>query len=434
LISARTEHNGNYPIKKWAALAALVAAAFYLVLSGAEVATQRSFIMVALVLVAIMLDRQALTLRTLTLAALGVMLLAPEAVVNPSFQMSFAATLALIAAYQHGLPWMNSGADSSIRARVALWGGREIVGLILASLVAGLATTPYAAYHFHRLAPYGVLANLLAMPIVSAWVMPCGLLALIALPFGLDGVLWQGMGLGIDWMVKVALWVASLPGAIGRIAAFGVGPLLLGTAGLIVICLLRTPLRWTGAALVMLASLWAVRTPQPDVLIAGDGQTFAVRAAEGRLAFAKIGNDTFATRDWLAADADARTVKDTSLKDGLACDQDGCIGRLSDGTLVAIALSPGAFAEDCRRAGVVLSPRQAPPRCGAVLIDRAAWREGGALALRRTGQKFDLIASRPAGYDRPWARGSSQPPAASPITQPTSRDATPRTDDLEPGD
>ncbi len=231
----------RHAIKKWAALAALIAAFCYLLLSGAEVATQRSFIMTGIVLVGVMVDRAALTLRNLALAALGVMLLAPEAVVHPSFQMSFAATLALIAAYERGLPWAVAGADTSLGARVALWGGREIVALILASLVAGLATTPYAAYHFHRLAPYGVLANLLAMPIVSVWVMPAGLLALIALPFGFDAPLWRLMGGGIDWMITVALFVANLPGAVGRITAFGTGPLLLCTAGLVVLGLLTLP-------------------------------------------------------------------------------------------------------------------------------------------------------------------------------------------------
>src|SRR6185312_12150072 len=219
----RTEQTADYPIKKWAAFAALIAAFFYLLLSGAEVATQRSFIMTAIVLVAVMVDRSALTLRNLALAALGVMLLAPEAVVHPSFQMSFAATLALIAGYERGLPWMMAGADTALGARVALWGGREIVSLITASTVAGFATTLYAAYHFHRLAPYGTLANLLAMPVVSAWVMPMGLVALLAMPFGFDAICWQLMGKGIEWMDAVALWVASLPGAIGRMPAFGAG-------------------------------------------------------------------------------------------------------------------------------------------------------------------------------------------------------------------
>jgi competence protein ComEC len=272
----------RHPIKKWAAGGALLAAAFYLLLSGAEVATQRSFIMIAIVLAGVMVDRPALTFRTLTVAAFGVLLLAPESVVHPSFQMSFAATLALIAAYQYGLPW-RANADSSLGARVALWGGREIAGLILASLVAGLATTPYAAYHFHRLAPYGVIANLLAMPVVSAWVMPMGILGVLAMPFGFDAIFWRLMGDGLDWMIAVALWVTSLPGAVGRIQAFGSGPLLLGTAGLLLLCLLRTPLRWSGAVLALAASLWAVTAPRPDVLVAGDGQVAAVRGPAGRL-------------------------------------------------------------------------------------------------------------------------------------------------------
>ncbi len=167
------------PIKKWAALGALAAATFYLLLSGAEVATQRSYYMIGIVLLAVLVDRTAITFRTLALAAIAVLLLAPEAVVHPSFQMSFAATLALVAGYRHGLPFARPNADTSFSARIALWGVREVLSLIFASLLAGLATTPYAAFHFHRMAPYGVLANLLAMPVVSAWVMPAGMLALL---------------------------------------------------------------------------------------------------------------------------------------------------------------------------------------------------------------------------------------------------------------
>jgi competence protein ComEC len=169
----------------------------------------------------------------------------------------------------------------------------EIVSLLLASLIAGLATTPYAAYHFHRLAPYGVIANLLAMPVVSAWVMPMGILDVIAIPFGFDALFWRQMGYGIEWMDTVALWVASLPGAFGRVTSFGTGPLLLATAGLLVIGLLKTPLRWSGAAFVVLALVLAARTPVPDVLVAADGRTFAVRGANGKLAFHRTGSDTF---------------------------------------------------------------------------------------------------------------------------------------------
>ena len=177
----------SFPIKKWSAAAALAAAAFYLLLSGAEVATQRSFFMTAVVLIAIMVDRRAVTFRTLAVAAMIVLAIAPEAVVHPSFQMSFAATLGLVALVQIGMPRLFASPDNTATARVALWGGREIATLVLASLVAGMATTPYAAFHFHRVTPYGVLANLAAMPVVSAMVMPAGLLGLVAMPFGFDG-------------------------------------------------------------------------------------------------------------------------------------------------------------------------------------------------------------------------------------------------------
>jgi competence protein ComEC len=426
------------PIKKWSAFAALIAASFYLVLSGAEVATQRSFIMIAIVLVGVMLDRPALTMRTLTVAALLVLLLAPEAVVHPSFQMSFAATLALIAIYQHGLPWTTAGADTSLGARVALWGGREIASLILASLVAGLATTPYAAYHFHRLAPYGVVANLLAMPVVSAWVMPMGLLGLVAIPFGFDAELWRLMGIGIDWMDTVALWVASLPGAVGRMQAFGTGPLLLGTAAIVVLCLLKTPLRWVGAVIGVIACLWAVSTPRPDLLVAADGRTVAMRDAAGALAITHTGGDTFATREWLAADADARLVGDPGLGKGIACDPSGCIGKLADGRLVSVAKAAEAFEEDCARAAIIIAQREAPPDCAAKVIDRKLRRERGALAFRRVDTGFVMDAARPTGFDRPWApaaAGNSNPakaPAASPRAP--QRDATPRAEDLEAGD
>ena len=425
----------RHPIKKWAAFAALVAAAFYLLLSGAEVATQRSFIMIAIVLVGVMLDRPTLTFRTLAIAAIVVLSLAPQAVVHPSFQMSFAATLALIAAYQKGLPWQPDR-DSSLGRRVALWGVREVCGLLLASLVAGFATMPYAAYHFHRLAPYGVLANLLAMPVVSAVVMPMGILGVLSMPFGFDGVFWHLMGEGIDWMVWVAQWVGNLPGAVGRMRAFGTGPLLTGTAGLLMICLLRTPLRLGGAALLVGASLWAIASPQPDVLVADDGQTVAIRGPDGRLSILRSSRDSFAVKEWLAADADARTPKDPSLNAGVTCDAIGCVGKLADGRLASMVLDVEAFAEDCGRAAVVVSARQAPSLpCAAALIDRDVWRTHGAVALRWSGQHFERSVTLPPGYERPWTRAIGNAPSADQRAgTPAPREASPRSEALEADD
>jgi competence protein ComEC len=436
LLALSPAFSSRRPIKKWAALGALAVATFYLLLSGVQVATQRSYIMIAIVLVAVMVDRSALTLRTLTMAAFGVLLLVPEAVVHPSFQMSFAATLALVSGYQHGLTWMSAGPNTRLGARFAMWGGREVVGLMLVSLLAGLATTLYVAYHFHRLAPYGVIANLLAMPVVSAWVMPAGLLGVLALPFGFDGFFWWLMGEGISWMIAVALWTATLPGAVGQIAAFGTGPLLIGSAGLIVICLLKSPLRLSGAVLLVAAALWAMRAPQPDVLVAADGGSVAIRGASGRLAMVRTGagNDTFSFQEWLAADADSRGPKDPTLNAGIGCDAVGCIARLADGSLVAIARTIEAFDEDCRRAALVISPREAPPGCAALVIDRKVWQRTGALALHRTGKGFEMVPSRPAGHDRPWARAPIPATAARPDAPLQAPDATPTVEDLGPGD
>jgi competence protein ComEC len=379
-------------------------------------------------------------MRTLTVAALLVLLLAPQAVVHPSFQMSFAATLALIAGYERGALRLRAGADSSLSARAALWGVNEVVGLTAASLLAGLATTPYAAYHFHRVAPYGVIANLLAMPVISAWVMPMGILGVVLIPFGFDAECWRQMGYGIEWMDAVALWVAGLPGAFGRVTSFGAGPLLIATAGLLVIGLLRTPLRWSGAFLVAVAVIWAACIPVPDVLIAGDGRSFALRGADGRLTVHHSGGDTFGIREWLAGDADGRDAKDRGLGQGIACDPSGCIGKLADGTMVAHVSEPEAFEEDCRRAVLVIANRDPPSDCAATVVTRDLLRSRGALALRRIASGFAIESARPPNFDRPWSptpkpRGERSETAGnadvlSPMRAPA-RDATPKQEDIE---
>jgi competence protein ComEC len=354
-----------------------------------------------------------------------------------SFLMSFAATLGLVALVQLGMPRLFAASDSSTAARVALWGGREVVTLVLASMVAGFATTPYSAFHFHRVTPYGVLANLAAMPVVSALVMPAGLLGLLAMPFGFDGVFWQLMGWGINWMIVVTEWVARLPGAVGRVTAFGTGPLIVASLGIVVLGLLRTPLRWAGAVMLLVSIGWAFAVPQPDILVSGDGRNIAVRAGDGRLHLLRAGSkDAFLVKEWLAADADPRVASDPSLNEGASCDEAGCVVQMADGGLVAQALRSEALADDCLRASLVVSARQPPKSCAAPVIDRERLQRQGALALRRTTHGFAIDAAR-AGADRPWAPGAAgaadadivvgSRPSASPAP-----DATPAETDFRP--
>ena len=426
----------SFPIKKWAAAAALAAATFYLLLSGAEVATQRSYFMTAVVLIAVLVDRRAVTVRTLAVAALVVLAIAPEALVHPSFQMSFAATLGLVALVQVGMPGLFATPDSSMAARIALWGGREAVVLVLASLVAGLATTPYAAFHFHRVTPYGVLANLAAMPVVSVLVMPAGLLGLVAAPFGLDGLFWWLMGLGIDWMIAVTRWVAALPGAIGRIAAFGIGPLIMASLGIVLMGLLRTPLRWSGGLVLAVAVAWALSVEKPDILISGDGHNLAVRGRDSRLHLIRTAKDAFLVKEWLASDADTRASDDPTLGDGISCDPAGCVGQIADGRTVARALRPDALDDDCERAVLIVSTGAPSPDCSAVVLDLARIRRQGALALWRRQNGFALDAVRPRGFDRPWspAPGSATDDDTMVLSHPAparAQEATPSEADLQ---
>jgi competence protein ComEC len=286
--------------------------------------------------------------------------------------------------------------------------------------------------------PYGVLANLAAMPVVSALVMPAGLFGMLAMPFGFDGVFWQAMGWGIDWMIAVAQWVAALPGSIGRMAAFGTGPLVAASIGIILLGLLRTPLRWGGAAALVGAVVWALAAPRPDILISADGHNVGVRGRDGRLHLIRSVNsskDSFLLREWLAADADGRLAADPSLSQGVSCDQAGCVAQLADGGLVALALRPDALADDCERAALVVAARQAPAACGALVLDQDRLRRQGALALRRARDGFTVEAVKPRGVDRPWspavAGGLEGETSLTRPAAPRAQDATPSEADLQ---
>src|SRR5262245_19944982 len=241
------------------------------------------------------------------------------------------------------------------------------------------------------------------MPIVSVWVMPAGLLALIVMPFGFDGPLWRVMGAGIEWMNAIALWVASLPGAVGRIAAFEIGAVVVATAGLCVICLLRTWLRFTGVALVLLAILMAARAPRPDVLVSANAEAVAVRGPSGRLSILRSSSETLAARDWLSADGEAGQANDPTLTNGFDCDEAAWVSRWVMGAIVTLARTAHGLVEHCRHADLVVTPRKPPPYCLANVMDRRVLREGGGVAIENTGKGWRIARAIPPGTDRPWA-------------------------------
>ena len=402
------------PIKAWAAIVALVAATFYLVISGAEVATQRAYVTMAVALVAVLVDRPAISLRTVAVAALVVMTLEPSAVLGAGFQMSFAAVIALVAAYEW---WGSRQRDETAApprgtapwlARAALLG---VAGLAATSLIAGLATAPVAAYHFHRGAPLGLLATRVAMPAVSVLVMPFGVLALVLLPFGLEQLALWPMGLGLGWMFAVAETATAWTGDSAMIGRVPLAAVLLMVAALLWAAIALAPWRRL-AVLPLLAGLALATTgSRPDLLVSGDGHAVAARGPDGRLAVVAGDRSAYTVRAWLAADADPRDAK-AATAPPTRCDDLGCVLPLGTGDLtVAMVARPVALIEDCRRAAVVVAPVPRPAGClgPRLYVDRSTLARTGAIAVMldtaAPGGLGEPVTAGTSG--RPWSRGDA---------------------------
>lgn len=347
-------------VKKWAAVGALVVATLYLMLSGAAISTQRAWVMMAIMLVAVMLDRPALTLRNVALAAVAIILLSPSAVTGPSFQMSFAATAALIAAYGAWARRRRAGVFDAVPPAggpLRLLAG-FVVGLAATAIIAGAATGLFAAYHFHRVAGYGLIGNVLAMPLVSLIVMPMALITMVVMPFGLEVVPLRLMGEGIDWVLAVAHWVASLGGDMttGRIARPAMAAMI---AGLNILLLMRSALRFAGAALIAvgLGLALALSPPPPAILISEDGRLAAVTTAAG-LASNRSRPSGFVFDQWRRALAVVQHVPPVI--------GDAYSGAAADGP------DPSFAAEAAMRAALRTDIDQAT-RAGHFVCRKAAW-------------------------------------------------------------
>ncbi len=396
----------RYPVKKWAALAALAGAFGYLLMSGATVPTQRAFLMLAVVLAAVVLDRSAISMRLVALAAAMVLVIAPESLLSVSFQMSFAAVTALVAVYEALARQSSRWRQGAGRFRRI---GLYVTGVLLTTVVAGLATAPFALYHFNRIALYSVAANLIAVPLTGLWIMPWAIAAFALMPFGLEALALAPMGWGIDAVIAVAETVAAWPGAVALAPAMPRIGLVAAAAGGLWLCLWRG--RWRlfgiGAVAAGLATLAFVRPP--DVLINGAGRLMAVRTTSGGLALSSSRISRFEAEIWLrrAGRASAAPWPREGLSpDGtLGCDRIGCILR-AGGHTVALVTHRAALDEDCATATVVVSAvpvRRYRCRRPILVIDRFdLWRRGAhALWLDPDGVRVRTVAE--ASGRRPWS-------------------------------
>lgn len=394
----------RFQIKKWAAAAALIAALFYLLLSGASVPTVRSWIMMSIMLVAVMLDRPAITMRNVALAAFFILIVAPESLFDPSFEMSFAAVVALVALYE----WMSTRARDRLGDVSPWWQGLRkgwtlLFGAALTTLAASTAIAPFAVYHFHRMNHYSLVANLIAAPLVSLLIMPMALLSLISMPFGLEAWPLKAMGMGIEFMVATGVWVASWPGAVSVVPQISGTALVLMVIGGLWLCLWQTRARAFGLIFIALGLALSPPDKGPDVLIERNGETVALRSSTGNLAFPPATAASYSVDNWLLADGDDRGADGAADDSAFRCDQLGCVGSVK-GKRVALIRHPGALEEDCRRADIVIAQFTIGKKCRAarVIVDRRVLRMHGAHALYIDGLSIRTVTVAAARGQRPW--------------------------------
>jgi competence protein ComEC len=381
----------RFPIKKIAAVTAIIGVTAYgalsgaVTLSGANIPAQRSVLMVGLVMLAVILDRRGLSMRGLAWAAIIVLALAPESLVNVSFQLSFAAVVALIAAYEsvRDLRQRRGGTASSGLSRVVLYLG----GVALTTLVASAATAPFAAFHFNNFAAYGLAANLVAVPLTAIWIMPWAVTAFILMPLNLEVLALTPMGWGIDVVIWIALAVSRWPGAVSWVPTMPGWSIVAITLGGLWLCLWRTTWRYFGIAVVVIGLGGMAIARPPDLLIDGEGTLVAIRKEDGSLTFSTLRANRFSREAWLrqfAGDEEISPWPRQGFSDdgSIGCDSLGCTVRLA-AHVVAVARHPEAVAEDCRNADILLSLAPVKKACHAprIVIDRFDLRRNGAHAI-----------------------------------------------------
>ena len=380
------------PSKKLAAAVAIVVAAGYLALSGGNVATERAFIMVSVALVAVLIDRRVLSLRAVALAAVIVLVLRPEALLGPGFQMSFAATTALVAVF---------GALRDRRIPLGPRVLRPAAAVVISSLVAGLATAPIAAAHFNQVAHYGLVANLLSVPLMGVLVMPMAVLAACLMPLGLEWIALWVMGRGVAWILGVAHWISGLDGARGTVVSPDPPVLPMLALGLLVLILWQGRLRLAGLLPAIAAfALWS-QTGRPDILISENGGLVGVMTPEGR-ALSRARGSGFVALNWLENDGDS------ALQDKAATRWE----RLEPaGGAVTPVWGKAAAARplDCGKSRwLVLNvdpPEGAADGLPCTVLHPSGLRMTGAMALYRQGEGYKTVTARQISGTRLWNTG-----------------------------
>ncbi|QXQ07198.1 ComEC/Rec2 family competence protein [Sphingosinicellaceae bacterium] len=396
------------PVKALSAGAAAFAGITYTLLAGGEVPTVRSCIATLIVLVGVAIGREALTLRLVAAAAFLILLIRPESLLGPSFQLSFAAVTGIVALYQSRLGrWLAEPVhNQGWMVRVF----RHLLMLLVTGLVAEAMLAATALYHFNRAGVYGVFANLIAIPWTSFVVMPLLIVALLAGALGIGAPFEWLLGKSMDLLIELARVVASWPGAVFRLPLMPDGAYLLLILGGLWLCIWQGRSRLLGILPLAMGGLVALLARPPDLLVSADGRHAAYLVPDGRLAFLRDRAGDYIRDMW--SDATAATTADVALSElpGARCSIDACVADLDAGgrrwrllaTLSRDVVPREAMAPACGGADIVVSMRRLPAWCAPrwLKLDREALGETGAVAIWLDPPRVATVAARLG--DHPW--------------------------------
>ncbi|MDK8215772.1 ComEC/Rec2 family competence protein [Sphingomonas sp. UMB7805-LC452B] len=386
-----------------------VAAIGYTWLTGAEVPTIRSCVAAMLVLTALAMGREAMTLRLVSAGALIVLILRPEALMGASFQLSFAAITAIVALHEHHAirRWLGPHPDWR-RA-----GLRQLAALLLTGLVVEAALMPIAVYHFHKAGLYGALANILAIPWTTFVAMPLEMIALLLDPLGLGEPFWWLLGHALQLLLRLAHAVSAIPGSVIALSvapgwAFG-----LAVVGGLWIALLRTRWRWLGIPPLAVGVLVMVAAPAPDLIVTGDGRHAAIATGQGVALLRDRAGDYMRTTLSELSGADAEPVA-LAEQPAAHCGQDMCVTALRrGGRRWRIAATRSGYPIPwtdlialCRQVDIVIADRRLPDACQPhwLKLDSPALRRTGGVSIRLDPPTVRTV--RQPGDRHPWSSAS----------------------------
>lgn len=403
-----------------AAATGALAGVGYTLLTGAEVPTVRSCIGALLVLLALAIGREPLSLRMLAVGAVLVLLLWPEALAGPSFQMSFAAVLAIVAL--HGA----APVRAFLAPREEAWwqrGGRRFAMLLLTGVVIELALMPIGLFHFHRAGVYGALANVVAIPLTTFVTMPLIALALLFDTIGAGAPFWWLAGQSLELLIGMAHWVADRPGAVSLLPAMGLSPVLLFVAGGLWLAMWSGRARLWGLVPALVGAAALVTLRPPDILVSGDGRHVGiVGEAEGELLVLREGRSDFARENLLEAAGMEGTTRPLDDWPGARCNPDFCAVTLRrDGRDWRLLLSRGKdyaperqLAAACDEVDIVIADRWLPRSCQPrwFKADRQFLERSGGLAIDLGAGKVTTVAESQGQHG--WWRVPERDPRARP--------------------